>query len=79
VLGGVLYSGVDTLLHGRVPWTFRHHKKGEVRLLSLFFFSFHHRRRSMLIFVFHFFLKLFLWDVIQSDAARQRHLNTMPT
>ncbi|KAJ7253222.1 FAD/NAD-P-binding domain-containing protein [Mycena rebaudengoi] len=29
VLGGVLYSGVDTLLRGRVPWTFRHHKKGE--------------------------------------------------
>jgi electron-transferring-flavoprotein dehydrogenase len=23
VLGGVAYSGIDTLLHGRVPWTFR--------------------------------------------------------
>ncbi|KAJ7243223.1 hypothetical protein C8J57DRAFT_1556855 [Mycena rebaudengoi] len=30
VLGGVLYSGVDTLLRGRVPWTLRHHKKGEI-------------------------------------------------
>ncbi|KAJ7242690.1 hypothetical protein C8J57DRAFT_1526047 [Mycena rebaudengoi] len=30
VLGGVLYSGVDILLRGRVPWTFRRHKKGEI-------------------------------------------------
>ncbi|KAJ7253205.1 FAD/NAD(P)-binding domain-containing protein [Mycena rebaudengoi] len=34
VLGGVLYSGVDTLLNGRVPWTFRHHKKGETAAAS---------------------------------------------
>ncbi|KAJ7261443.1 hypothetical protein C8J57DRAFT_1232308 [Mycena rebaudengoi] len=30
VLGGVLYSGVDILLRGCVPWTFRRHKKGEI-------------------------------------------------
>jgi hypothetical protein len=37
VLGGVLYSGVDTFLRGRVPWTLRRHKKGE---MCLCFFSF---------------------------------------
>ncbi|KAH7871536.1 uncharacterized protein C8R40DRAFT_1274155 [Lentinula edodes] len=36
VLGGVLYSGVDTLLlKGRTPWTFRHTKNEEERRESL--------------------------------------------
>ncbi|KAJ7078466.1 hypothetical protein B0H15DRAFT_749641, partial [Mycena belliarum] len=28
MLGGVLYSGVDTMLRGRVPWTLKHHGAG---------------------------------------------------
>ncbi|KAJ3920527.1 hypothetical protein F5877DRAFT_37834 [Lentinula edodes] len=36
VLGGVLYSGVDTLLlKGRTPWTFRHTRNEEERRESL--------------------------------------------
>lgn len=31
VLGGVLYSGVDSLLRGRVPWTFRNPQTSDAR------------------------------------------------